>query len=163
MVAGLSRKKKSQAAHIEPLIEASSECHAASSFLAEAIDRDATSFESVMAAYKLPQGTPDEQQRREEAIQQALKGAAEVPLQVARKSVELFEKLGQLEPISSPSMLSDIRVGRLMAAAAVRGSLENVTINLEPIVDPAFVNRMKSEVQVLSSRLTENPVSAAKS
>jgi glutamate formiminotransferase/formiminotetrahydrofolate cyclodeaminase len=162
MVAGLSRKKKSQAAYIEPLTAAASEFHTASTFLAESIDRDANSFESVMAAYKLLPGTPAEQQRREEAIQQALKGAAEVPLQVARKSAELFEKLGQLEPMSSPSMLSDIRVGRLMAAAAVRGSLENVAINLESIVDPAFVSRMKSEVQALLSRLTENTVSASK-
>ena len=41
-----------------------------------------------MAAYKLPQGDPAEQQRREEAIQQALKGAAQVPLEVARKAAD---------------------------------------------------------------------------
>ena len=40
--------------------------------------------------------------------------------------------------MASPSMLSDIRVGRLMAAAAVRGALENVAINLESITDAGF-------------------------
>ncbi len=35
-------------------------------------------------------------------------------------------------------MLSDIRVGRLMAAAAVQGALDNVAINLESITDAAF-------------------------
>ncbi len=102
MVAGLSRKKKSQAAHAEQLSEAVSEFGAASRFLAEAIDRDAASFESVMAAYKLPQGDPAEQQRREDAIQKALKGAAQVPLEVARQAAELFEKLGQLEADVEP-------------------------------------------------------------
>ena len=63
MVAGLSRKKKSQAAFVERLSEAVSEFHAAGQELAKAIDRDASSFESVMAAYKLPQGTPEEQQQ----------------------------------------------------------------------------------------------------
>jgi glutamate formiminotransferase / formiminotetrahydrofolate cyclodeaminase len=163
MVASLSRKKKSQAAYVEHLTEAASEFHAASKFLAAAIDRDANSFESVMAAHRLPQGTSEEQGRREEAIQHAMKGAAQVPLEVACKSAELFEKLGQLEPISSPSMLSDIRVGRLMTSAAGRGALENVAINLASIADPAFVSQMKSEMQALSPRLAENPVGAAKS
>src|ERR1700693_817708 len=86
MVAGLSREKKSQGAHMEPLRDALAEFHAASRALADAIDRDAASFESVMAAYKLPQATPEEQGRREAAIQHALQGAANVPMEVARKS-----------------------------------------------------------------------------
>jgi len=163
MVAGLSRKKKSQAAYAEPLSEALSKFQAASRFLAEAIDRDAASFESVMAAYKLPQATPGEQLRREEAIQQALQGAAQVPLEVAGKAAELFEGLGQLEAMSSPSMLSDIRVGRLMAAAAVRGALENVYINLESITGADFARKIKSEAQMVKSRIIEQPVGAEKS
>jgi glutamate formiminotransferase/formiminotetrahydrofolate cyclodeaminase len=158
MVAGLSRKKKSQAAHVEQLSEAVAEFHAASRALAEAIDRDAASFESVMAAYKLPQGNAEEQRRRESAIQQALQGAARVPLEVARRAAEIFERLGQLESISSPSMLSDIRVGRLMAAAGVRGALENVAINLESIMDAAFAERMRSESASLLARVAESPV-----
>jgi glutamate formiminotransferase / formiminotetrahydrofolate cyclodeaminase len=160
MVAGLSRKKKSQAAYVEPLSEAVAEFQAASRTLAEAIDKDAASFESVMAAYKLPQANPEEQRRRDDAIQQALQGAAAVPLEVARKSAEIYERLGQLEAISSPSMISDIRVGRLMAAAGVRGALENVSINLESITDGAFAARMRSECASLLARVGESPVSA---
>jgi glutamate formiminotransferase/formiminotetrahydrofolate cyclodeaminase len=162
MVAGLSRKKKSQAAHREQLSEAVAEFHAASRALAEAIDRDAASFESVMAAYKLPQGSAEEQQRREGAIQQALNQAAQVPLEVARRAAEIFERLGQLEPISSPSMLSDIRVGRLMAAAGVRGALENVAINLESITDASFAEPMRSESASLLARVAESPVGAGR-
>jgi formiminotetrahydrofolate cyclodeaminase len=160
MVAGLSRKKKSQAAYVEPLTEALAQFQAASRQLAEAIDRDAASFDSVMAAYKLPQGTPEEQQRRDAAIQRALEGAANVPLDVARKAADIFERLGQLEAMSSPSMKSDIRVGRLMAAAAVRGALENVAINLESITDAAFASRMRAEAASLTSRVSETAVSA---
>jgi glutamate formiminotransferase/formiminotetrahydrofolate cyclodeaminase len=162
MVAGLSRKKKSQAAHGEQLSETAAEFHAASRVLAEAIDRDAASFESVMAAYKLPQSNAEEQQRRERAVQLALQGAAQVPLEVARRAAEIFERLGQLESISSPSMLSDVRVGRLMAAAGVRGALENVTTNLESITDAAFSERMRSESASLLARVTEIPVGAGR-
>jgi glutamate formiminotransferase/formiminotetrahydrofolate cyclodeaminase len=160
MVAGLSRKKKSQAAHVEPLTGALAQFQAASRQLAEAIDRDAASFDSVMAAYKRPQGTPEEQHGREAAIQQALEGAAKVPLDVARKAADIFDRLGQLETMSSPSMKSDIRVGRLMAAAAVHGALENVAINLESITDAAFASRMRAEAAALASRVSETAVSA---
>jgi len=162
MVAGLSRKKKSQAAYIEPLGEAATEFQAAAKQLAESIDRDASAFESVLAAYKLPQGTPEEQSRRDQAIEQALKGAAEAPLEVARKAAELFDRLGQLEPMASPSMLSDVQVGRLMAAAAVRGSVDNVIINVESLSDTAFAARLKSEAQTLSARVMKDSASAAR-
>jgi glutamate formiminotransferase/formiminotetrahydrofolate cyclodeaminase len=158
MVAGLSRKKKSQAAFVEQLSEAVSEFHSAGQELAKAIDRDASSFESVMAAYKLPQGTPEEQRKRDDAIQRALQGAAEVPLEVARKAVDVFERLGQLESMSSASMLSDLRVGRLMAASAVRGALENVAINIESITDVNFAERLRSESAALLARITEGAV-----
>lgn len=156
MVAGLSRKKKSQAAYVEPLSDALAEFHIASRVLAEAIDRDAASFESVMAAYKLPQATPEEQGRRESAIQNALQGAANVPMEVALKAANVFDLLGQLQKIASPSMLSDIRVGRLMAGAAVRGALENVAINLQSITDSAFSSRLRSESELLAARIAKS-------
>src|SRR5580704_5462058 len=84
MVAALSRKKKAQAAFIDDLSDAAAEFHRAAADLSKAIDRDAASFDAVMAAYNLPQSTPNEQKSRETAIQTALRGAAEVPLQVAR-------------------------------------------------------------------------------
>jgi len=162
MVAGLSRKKKSQAAFVEQLSEAVSQFHASARELTEAIDRDASSFESVMAAYKLAQGTPNEQRKRDEAIQRSLQGAAEVPLEVARKAAQVFERLGQLESMSSASMLSDLRVGRLMAAAAVRGALENVAINLKSITDAGFSGRLRSESVSLLARVTEGVASISR-
>jgi glutamate formiminotransferase / formiminotetrahydrofolate cyclodeaminase len=162
MVAGLSRKKKSQAAFVEPLSEAIAQFHNAARALAKAIDGDAASFDAVMAAYRLPQASRDEQQRRETAIQQALEGAASVPLEVARRAADVFERLGQLEPMASPSIKSDLRVGRLMAAAAVRGALENVAINLESITDAAVVARLRAEGAALASRVSESAASAGR-
>ncbi|MGH7837172.1 MAG: cyclodeaminase/cyclohydrolase family protein, partial [Candidatus Binataceae bacterium] len=156
MVAGLSRKKKSQAPHFDALSEALAAFQSASRTLAEAIDRDAASFDAVMAAYKLPQDPPDAKRVRDTAIEHALKGASGVPMEVARACAKVFDELGQLEAISSPSMVSDIRVARLMAAAAVRGALENVAINLASITDAAFAARLRSESTALLSRIAEN-------
>ena len=155
MVAGLSRKKKSQAAFVDRLSAALDELRRASAELAEAIDRDAVSYEAVMAAFKLPQGNAVETKQREEAIQRATRGAAEVPLQVAERSVALFERLGQLASIAAASMKSDLEVAQLLASAGARGALANVEINLDGIRDSGYVGTIRQKVAALRERLSE--------
>src|SRR6266702_2386876 len=94
MVAGLSRKKKSQAAHAEELSVALDELRRAAQSLTEAIDHDAASYDAVLVAMRLPQGDAEEQRKRDAAIQSATRRAAEVPMQVAEAAVALHERLG---------------------------------------------------------------------
>jgi glutamate formiminotransferase/formiminotetrahydrofolate cyclodeaminase len=155
MVADISRKKKSLAAHAKPLADTAEELRRASQALAEGIDRDAASYESVLTAHRLSRETPEEQNRRDQAIQQGLMAAVEAPMEIARKAAMVFDKLGQLEPMAGTSMLSDVRVGRMMAATAVRGALENVATNLSSVTDAAFVSRARSEAASLASRVDE--------
>jgi glutamate formiminotransferase / formiminotetrahydrofolate cyclodeaminase len=153
MVAGLSRKKKSQAAHIDKLSEVLDELRKTSEELADAIDKDAASYETVVAAFKLPQGTAEEIAQREFAIQSAAKGAAEVPLGVAEKASHLDARLLQLEAIAAASMKSDLQVARLMAIAAATGALANVEINLDGLKDTGYVQTMKGKVAALRNQL----------
>jgi len=153
MVAGLSRKKKSQAGYADQLSAALDEMRRIAEELSEAIDRDAASYDAVMAAFKLSQGDAQETRQRQEAIQKATRGAAEVPMNVATRAVELFERLGQLEGIAAASMRSDLQVARLMAEAGARGALANVEINLEGLTDVAYVTSMRVKVSALRERL----------
>jgi glutamate formiminotransferase/formiminotetrahydrofolate cyclodeaminase len=162
MVAGISGKKKSLAVHAESLGRMASELRKASQALAEGIDRDAASYESVLTAHRLPRDTAEAQRQRDEAIQHALAGAVNAPLEIARRAAEVFEALGQLEPMAGTSMLSDVRVGRMMAATAVRGALENVDTNLASITDAAFAGRARSEALTLRSRVSESSVTTGR-
>lgn len=153
MVAGLSRKRKSQAQFVEPLSEALDRLRKIGKALAAAMDRDAESYETVLAVYKLPKGTPEEEKKRETAIQQATRHAAEVPLETAELALVVYEQLGQLEPIIAPSMLSDLRVGRLLAAAAVEAALANVEINLENLTDREIVAALREKVEAIRKRI----------
>jgi glutamate formiminotransferase/formiminotetrahydrofolate cyclodeaminase len=154
MVAGLSRKKKTQATHVDKLSDALEAMRHDADALAEAIDRDAAAYDAVMAAFKLPQGNAQEVKTRENAIQAATRGAAEVPLHVAERTVALFERLGQLASIAAASMKSDLEVARLMAAAGVRGALANVEINLGGLAaDAAYVTSMREKVAALRQRV----------
>jgi len=157
MVAGLSRKKKSQAAFADQLSPALDEMRSDADELAEAIDRDAASYDAVIAAFKLPQGEAEEVRQREEAIQRATKGASEVPLQVAERTVALFERFGQLDAIVAASMRSDLEVARLMAGAGARGALANVEINLDGLKDAAYDTSMRAKVTALRERLGDAP------
>src|SRR5882724_4355574 len=153
MVAGLSRKKKSQAGFVDQLSEQLDALRRSTDELAAAIDRDAASFEAVMAAFKLSQGNAQETREGEEAMQKATKGAAEVPLQVAERAVELFERLGQLDAIAAASMRSDLQVARLMAEAGARGALANVEINLDGLTDIAYVASMRTKIAALREQV----------
>src|SRR5882762_9393968 len=155
MVAGLSRKKKSQAGHLDKLSEHLDALRKESDAFAEAIDRDAASYDAVMAAFKLPQGNAAEIAAREATIQSTSKGAADVPLGVAQRTVALFERLKQLEAIAAASMKSDLQVARLMAAAGARGALANVEINLDGLKDANYVAATRGKIAALRGKLAE--------
>ena len=153
MVAGLSSTKKSQAVHRPQLEQAAREFDKFKQALTEAVELDAASYEAVIAAHRLPHTSDEEQRARQAAIEQALKGAVRVPFQVGRNAARLLYLLGQLEAASSPSMISDVRVACFMAAAALRGALENVEINLESIADGEFVRRVRNEADELRAAI----------
>ena len=52
--------------------------------VANLVDDDAKAYDEVVAAYRLPKSTDDERAARRNAVQGALRGAAEVPLDVMR-------------------------------------------------------------------------------
>src|SRR2546430_16602327 len=98
-----------------------------------------------MVAFKLPQGNAEETARREAAIQKATKGAAEVPLQVAERTVALFERLGQLEGIVAASTRSDLHVARMMADAGPPGPLAKVEIHRRGLNDPTYRASLRAQ------------------
>jgi glutamate formiminotransferase/formiminotetrahydrofolate cyclodeaminase len=153
MVAGLSRKKKSQILNVDKLSDALEALRTTAEELTDAIDHDAASYEAVMAAHRMPQGNTEETAQRDAAIEAATKRAAEVPLQVAEKAAQLNSRLLQLEAISAASMKSDLQVARLMAVAAAKGALANVEINLDGMKDAIYVANIKGKVAELRTRL----------
>ena len=158
MVAGLSRKKKSQALHVDKLSEHLEALRKEAEALTEAIDQDAASYDAVMAAFKMPQSDAAETAAREDAIQKTTKGAAEVPMRVAERAVALWTRLGQLEAIAAASMKSDLQVARLMAEAGARGAIANVEINLSGIKDEKYVAAKRLTVTALRDKLSATAV-----
>src|SRR5271156_4366644 len=163
MVAGLSRKKKSQAAFVDQLSSELDALRKTGDALTAAIDRDALAYDEVLRAFKLPQTNPEEIKLRNQEVQRATRGATEVPLEVAEWAVALFEQLGQLHGIAAASMRSDLQVAQLMATAGARGAMANVEINLSDIKDAGFAQSVREKLATLRERLAATPQEATAS
>jgi formiminotetrahydrofolate cyclodeaminase len=114
--------------------------------LTAAGDEDTAAYGAVSAAYKLPKGTDVEKAARSAAIQQALRGATEVPLKVARAAAEVLPLTRIAQAKSNPNVASDARVAELLARAGFDGAVANVEINLGSIQDTDYVMRVRAQL-----------------
>lgn len=96
---------------------------------------DAVAYGGYRTARELPKGTDQERQQRRSAVRAALIEAIEVPLAVARGSRRIHALLGSVVEAGNPHLRSDAEIGRLLAAAAVRGALFNARGNAALLKD----------------------------
>ena len=148
MVASLSRGKKSYLQYERELSEAIARLAQLREELKTAIDADADSYAAVVKAYKHAK----ESTNGDAVINQALKGAANVPLGVAERSREIARILEALRPITNPKMASDLTVGLALAHAAVEGALANVEINLESLTEPRLADELRAKARSLQAQ-----------
>lgn len=111
------------------------------------VEEDTQAFNKVSAAYQLPKETGPQKLERSKAIQDALKGATQVPLKLTRKCGSALELLRALGAKGNPSACSDAGVGALLIYAGLQGASLNVEINLGGLKDQEFTARVRKELQ----------------
>ena len=115
-------------------------------------DEDAKAFESVMASFKLPKETDAEKASRTLAIQDAYEAAAAVPLDLAKRSVDLMEVAEDATALGNPHAASDgYSAGTLLFAAAL-AALANVRINAAGLKDEAKSQGLVDEADAVRER-----------
>lgn len=117
--------------------------------LGAAIAEDAQSFERVMQAMALPKDTDEQKAARKEAMQQALKGATEAPLGVARTCVTVGQLGLRLLAVGNKNASTDAAVCVLLAGAGAEGALLNAAINLGSIKDEAWTADRQDDCDAL--------------
>jgi len=146
MVASLSRGKKAYAQYEHELSESISRLSQLREQLKAAIDADAESYDSVMAAYKKSR----ESAASDGLVDSALKQATSVPLSVAEQAREVLRIAEALRPITNPNMKSDLITAAALAGAAAQGALANVEINLESIKDVDFASQVRKRTTAVT-------------
>jgi glutamate formiminotransferase / formiminotetrahydrofolate cyclodeaminase len=133
MVAGLTLGRKKYAS-VEALFhDIAFQAAALGHRLTELVDLDAQSYGAVSAAYRLPKGTPEQEQTRAAAITAALIGASEVPLETARACATLASLAETAALQGNINARADAGVGALLAEAGCRGAAFNVRANVSAL------------------------------
>ena len=129
------------------------------------VDKDAQAYLEVMAAFKLPKGSEEEQAARAKAVQQATLGAAEVPLDTARKAVEVMRLALTVASKGNPNAVTDGATAAALAQASLSAAGMNVRINLTTLEDKQTAGKMLQELDSLDKEaagLGEKVAAAAK-
>ncbi len=152
MVARLTVRRKKYAAVKEDMWRIIEQAEALRAALTAAVEEDAAAFERVMAAFKMPKGTPEEQKARSQAIEQATLEAAKVPLATAHKVVDVLELAAEVAEKGNTNALTDAGTAAALARAALSGSSLNVRINLTSLQDQKGAGALMDDLTSLEDR-----------
>ncbi len=123
--------------------------------LTAGVDEDSAAFNAVMAAFKLPKDTPEQETARNEAVQKATYQASLVPLNAARKAVAVMELAVQAATSGNINAISDAGSAFALAKAALTGAGLNVRINLSNLEDKAAGAPLLAELKTLEKQSDE--------
>jgi glutamate formiminotransferase/formiminotetrahydrofolate cyclodeaminase len=101
--------------------------------LTQAVDDDASSFEVLMATFKLPKETDEQKIARSAAIHKATLNAANIPLHVADDVVKVMELALRCAKDANVNAISDSMSGFAMCRAALTAAGYNVRINIKSL------------------------------
>jgi formiminotetrahydrofolate cyclodeaminase len=119
--------------------------------LTQAVDDDASSFEVLMATFKLPKDTDEQKSKRSAAIAQATLNAAHIPLHVSADAVKVMELALKCAQHGNLNAISDAMSGFAMSRAALTAAGYNVKININSLEDKSAGDKMLAELAELEN------------
>jgi len=150
MVCNLTIGKKGYEDAWEPLTGVRERSEALRARIVELLEADTRAYAKVMEAYRMQRGTDKAKAARKEAMQAALRHAAEVPLQIAESCGEVVDLALPAAEMGNRWAVSDAGVGALLAEAAMHAALLNVKINLASIDDAAYVQATRDRISAMT-------------
>ncbi len=155
MVANFTVGKEKFAAVEERAKAALGECERLRGELTNLVQADVEAYGRYAAATGLPRATEEEKARRTAAVQQAMKEAAGVPMEVCRQCHRVLEVCRELLEIGNPNLVSDVGCAAELAYAALRAALLNVEVNHGFLKDAAFIAAQQEELAPLLATAQE--------
>ena len=151
MVTDLTLGKEKFAAVQDDMADLRARAEAARRELEDLVTLDAQAYAAVAAAMKLPKETTAEKDAREQTLQAALQGAAEVPLRIAEGALAVARLSLPAAEMGNPHAVSDAGVAVILADAAAQSAALNVRINLAWIADQDFNQKTWSRIEAILS------------
>lgn len=152
MVCGLTVGKAKYAASQELVESVREKCAALQVRFLDVMDRDTEAFNAVAAAFALPKGTEEEKAARSKAIQAALRGCIDTPMEMMELAAETLELTESLLGRFNDSAASDLGVAALSLRSAIQGAWLNVRINISSIKDQDLAERSRERGEALLAK-----------
>ena len=122
--------------------------------LTDLADQDIAAFDGVMSAYGLPRQSGEQKQARRRAIQDALKQAADVSIDIVSACRQVISLSRPVAEKGNLNVVSDAGVAVVSAEAGLKAATLNVIINLNFIKDEAFISAKRAELDKLLANQT---------
>lgn len=111
--------------------------------------QDNSAFEKVMNAFKLPKETDVEKEIRNQEIEKATIGAAEVPSMVMQIAKELLPLLKIIIDKGNKNSISDAGVAVSLIETASKGAYLNVLINCSSLNNQIIAQEIKKRADIM--------------
>ena len=116
------------------------------------MDEDATAFEPLAQAYRLPKETEEEKAQKALVMEAALKCAVQPPLQIMEACADALPLIALCAEKGSVVAVSDAGVAASLCRAALEGASLNVFINTQGMLDKAYAESLNVRARALLSR-----------
>jgi len=145
MVGSLTVGKKKYADVEADIIAIMEKAAALQAELLRLVDEDAAAFEPLSKAYGIPKEDPD----RARIMEEALRSASSVPLEIMRACAKAIELQADFAQKGSVLAISDAGVGVVCCKAALQGASLNVFINSKAMTDKEYAAGIEAEADAL--------------
>jgi formiminotetrahydrofolate cyclodeaminase len=119
--------------------------------LLQLVHKDAEVFEPLSKAYGMPKDTDEQKAEKDRVMEEALKLACSVPLDIMEKALECIELHQELAQKGTRIAISDVGVGVLFMKAALMGASLNVYINTKMMKDRQYACKINERSDKLIS------------
>lgn len=116
----------------------------------ELVDADAEAFAPLAKAYGIPKEDPN----RAEVMENALKVACSVPMDIMRACGEAIDIIEDFAAKGSKLAISDAGCGAILCKAAMQAASLNVFINTKSMKDRACAEALEEEANALLAKYT---------
>lgn len=149
MVGNLTKGKKKYAAAQEDVERLTDKLEKAETRMKALVQADADVFEPLSRAYGLPSDTEEEKAEKAVVMEEALKKACSVPMQIMEEGLLALHLLKEMGKIGTKIAISDVGVGAVFLKAAVQGAAMNVYTNTRLMKDRVYAEDQEARADQL--------------
>lgn len=146
MVANLTVGREKFFESQEEMLEAINTARSLSDDFMGLAKSDAEAFNNFIKALSLTKGTDGERSMREEAMENALKRSALIPLEIIVLTRKLAAKSLSVALLGNPNAITDAAISALLAETAAKGATLNERINIASIKDAGFAHKCREQI-----------------